>query len=129
MSYCRFGPDSDVYVYGGCDSIVCCACHLGPYDEASGYACNEFTGNNKEMLAHLVEHVKAGHKVPERAIQWLSREIDYQNSGWWRRMWISILSKLELKIMWGWEYEMKFDGAIYDDEFEEPIVENKQNES
>ena len=71
MSYARFGPDSDVYVYAsgsvtGDDRIVCCACHL----IGGGYS----TLWPMAMVEHLRSHVAAGHRVPADAIAALDAE-------------------------------------------------------
>lgn len=61
MSYCRFGWDgSDVYVYESCSGgFDCCGCNLlGDYNCATP----------EEMIAHLIEHRKAGQFVPDYAI-------------------------------------------------------------
>jgi hypothetical protein len=62
MAICRFGSDSDVYVYycvtGG---ISCQRCHLTP-------GVFEFKASNEgEMIAHLEQHRAAGHAVPDEA--------------------------------------------------------------
>jgi hypothetical protein len=65
MSYCRFGADSDVYVYPSFSGIVCCACRMGqdePMDAAA-------------MLAHLRLHERGGDVVPGYAIERLMDEI------------------------------------------------------
>jgi hypothetical protein len=74
MSYCRRGPDSDVYMYEVEDAqdefwIVCDDCSLMETGDAwytlPGYA-----------LAHLEYHRSKGHKVPEAALQRLREEIE-----------------------------------------------------
>lgn len=59
MSYCRFAWDnSDVYVYEGERGFECCGCKLH----------NSFRSNSElGMIVHLVEHLIAGHTVPEYA--------------------------------------------------------------
>lgn len=71
MSFCRFGDDSDVYVYQSADAhrrgyYVCCACRLGPGDDESGWD-DWRTRRRSEMEAHLREHEARGHKVPSKA--------------------------------------------------------------
>jgi hypothetical protein len=60
MSYCRFSH-ADVYVFlavGG--YLECCACRL---DE------NNWThASTDAMVAHLREHIAAGHVVPDDVI-------------------------------------------------------------
>ena len=68
MSYCRFGYDgSEVYVYSGADGIVCCGCRLDPIEQTTFEL-------HSEMIAHLLEHRKAGHVVPQYAIDTLLEE-------------------------------------------------------
>lgn len=63
MSFARFGPHSDVYVYGSVHGgVVCCGCMLGYHgDEAT------FHGPNG-VMDHLAEHERAGHVVPPDTI-------------------------------------------------------------
>lgn len=74
MSYCRFS-DGDVYMFehvsGG---IECCGCLLqkGPED-LFGAILNFAT--RSQALAHLEEHRRAGHDVPEYAIARLREEL------------------------------------------------------
>ena len=66
MNLCRFGPESDVYVYESDEGMECCGCYFG----------NGWTHPNPEaMTAHLRKHVAAGHKVPPHVFDLLS---DYQ---------------------------------------------------
>ena len=69
MALCRFGSDSDVYVYysthGG---IECCGCRLGG-DRMVNVA------TEAEMIVHLEEHRRTGHRVPDEAFQDLRAEI------------------------------------------------------
>ena len=67
MAYCRFGDDSDVYMYedirGG---LTCIRCVL---------KMNEIRfATIDEAIFYLKEHIKFGHKVPEEAIQELEAE-------------------------------------------------------
>lgn len=69
MSYCRFGPDSDVYVIesGDENGDSCWVCFCG--DES-------FQGSGRmEMLGHLAEHIVKGDKVPVGALNRLWQEI------------------------------------------------------
>lgn len=72
MSYCRFAwGGSDVYVYEGSTGITCCGCSLGGCD----------TEEPEEMIAHLAQHRRAGHVVPEHAITALWNDIPGKGSG------------------------------------------------
>lgn len=105
MSYVRFGADSDVYVYphvGG--GFECCGCRLAekiktiategckadplfgdmePCGKCNGKGCDAcmMHGNfprlqtRSEAIAHLQDHIKAGHKVPDYAIEGLQQEL------------------------------------------------------
>jgi hypothetical protein len=60
MAWLRPSDECDVYVFenfGGW--IECCRCHLTQPDP--------MLDTVEEMLAHLEEHRKAGHKVPSKA--------------------------------------------------------------
>jgi hypothetical protein len=72
MSYCRFGPDSNVYVYMSADDrLHCCWCHLVNLS-ANG---KDFAAKDRrEMVGHLREHLEAGHRVPAEAIADLESE-------------------------------------------------------
>ena len=56
MSYCRFGTDSDVYVFKSGDIWICSGCKLTSDDS--------YFKTLKELREHLQIHEKAGHKVP-----------------------------------------------------------------
>lgn len=59
MSYCRFGPDSDLYVYpdvGG--YFCCCAC---PFLDDLG---SERLYTIEGLIEHLRLHEEAGHRAP-----------------------------------------------------------------
>lgn len=73
MAYCRFGPDSDVYlyasIYGGVD---CCGVHEGE---------GSFRTNSvDEMIEHLHQHEAKGDKVPPRVIPRLKEEKEWIES-------------------------------------------------
>lgn len=66
MAICRFGDESDVYVYEDVDSgFTCCGFVL--VDRAS---VNLRTAS--EMIAHLKEHLGSDHKVPTIAFEELT---------------------------------------------------------
>lgn len=68
MSYCRMGEDSDVYIiYNIQGYYECVACKLG---DKTHYTCDI----PQDMLDHLLVHNRAGHKVPDRAIDRLVGE-------------------------------------------------------
>ena len=81
MSYARFGDDSDIYMYGcddtkGAEIFECCSCGLAPKGESA-----HFYGYDN-AIAHIREHIKTGHKVPDDTIGYLEWERD---GGWERR--------------------------------------------
>jgi len=82
MSYCRFGSDSNVYVYTSSQGLECCACWL----DTGEWVDQDFLGttykvfqsdgsvqtlfqSNRGMIEHLNLHVEKGHKVPDRALE------------------------------------------------------------
>ena len=74
MSYCRFG-DGDVYVYESIlGTFVCDRCKLTAGDFMSG--------TRSGMIAHLEEHIEAGHDVPAYAIERLRAEIETEGDVW-----------------------------------------------
>jgi hypothetical protein len=101
MSYCRFGGDSDVYVFGTSvrefdadervvgskDVIECCGCILQErvwvddpswpfkgYLKAVGEIVEHAFDTPAEMIEHLERHRRAGHMVPEYAMERLREE-------------------------------------------------------
>lgn len=74
MSYARFGwGGSDVYIYldvGG--YLCCCGCVL---DKPWRY------DTTAEMLAHLDEHRRAGHCVPDDCVEELKADAA-ENDAW-----------------------------------------------
>lgn len=100
MSYCRSnGVDSDVYVIGTRDELECFGagweleesnpCHnramvpdwklidrkIVKLDTQHEMAETYRTNSRSEMIDHLKKHRQIGHKVPDRAIERLNREI------------------------------------------------------
>ena len=76
MSYCRFG-EGDVYVYESIlGTFVCDRCKL----EAGGFMYE--SKSRSGMIAHLEEHIEAGHDVPAGAIERLRAEIETEGDVW-----------------------------------------------
>lgn len=70
MSYCRFGNDSDVYLYMHVDGQhVCCSCRM--LDERP----DVYMYNAQSALMHLKGHKTAGHRVPKYALTALEAEL------------------------------------------------------
>ena len=66
MAICRFGDDSDVYVFYNIDGgIECCGCRLS---DVSGFNARI----EAEMIAHLEQHKTADHRVPLEAFEELA---------------------------------------------------------
>jgi len=62
MSYARWSETSDVYVYAHyMGHVECCGCLLDDSNRAFGSA--------EEVVAHMQEHVEAGHKVPPHLLE------------------------------------------------------------
>lgn len=77
MSYARFGPDSDIYVYLHVDGYLhCCACLL-PDDSRDSFTCN----TTDDMITHLRDHATAGHRIPDHTRPALERDRD-ENDRW-----------------------------------------------
>ena len=86
MSYCRFGDDSDVYLYDSFNgNIVCCVCRLTPLERGEFTSldgttntvyCREDTylSSPTKAIRHLRKHRRAGHMVPRYAFRRLRRE-------------------------------------------------------
>jgi hypothetical protein len=81
VSYCRKnGDDSDVYLIATAEDSrgfwSCIGCDLAA-PKFFGYCEVKFTeiDNLQEVLAHLEKHRESGHKVPERALERVRKEI------------------------------------------------------
>lgn len=77
VPYARWGPDSDVFLFGGVAHpppddvhvIVCCGCLLIREDEEDWLMSPSLDFETKQgILDHLSEHEAAGHVVPDSAI-------------------------------------------------------------
>jgi hypothetical protein len=77
MSYSRFAPDSNVYVFMGTgDKLHCCRCPLDPV----GFSMEFIADNPRDMIDHLQRHKEAGHLVPDETIAALEREAQQLDS-------------------------------------------------
>lgn len=72
MAFCRFGDDSDVYVFDDSETLTCCWCQL--------LQDRDFNGTYLEMKEHLLAHRAAGHKVPDYAISRLEVEANVKQT-------------------------------------------------
>ena len=68
---------SDVTILNTGNALVCLDCSFGKTPEGGDYQC----GRSEEMLAHVREHVGAGHRVPARAFGRLE-ESRHQEERW-----------------------------------------------
>lgn len=68
MSYCRFS-DADVYLYRSSRGVECSWCPLHP-----GITILTFE-RYSDAIAHLDEHVAAGHDVPDYAFDGLRSDM------------------------------------------------------
>jgi hypothetical protein len=70
MAYSRF-YDSDIYIYPSVSGhIECAACYLNePEDEYSLFSSSVNITNDDQLRAHLEEHAKASHDMPENLLQ------------------------------------------------------------
>lgn len=83
MSYCRWGPDSDVYVYATERVIkddrvetwwVCAGCELFADNPSIGIG-PIYAPTLDALRDHLQRHRAAGHKVPDAAFERIDREM------------------------------------------------------
>jgi hypothetical protein len=79
MSYCRWSDDSDVYIYevvaGG---VECCACWLLNPQPGTAPAIDRPSARimtRSALIAHLLEHRAAGHKVPAGLIDGIREDL------------------------------------------------------
>lgn len=70
MSYCRFGPSSDLYVVATADGYQCISCRLLK-EEYTTWSCNDV----KQLYIHLLDHRDLGHQVPVNAFKRVMAEI------------------------------------------------------
>lgn len=79
MDYCRFGRDSDVYLYestsGGWE---CCRC---PLKSVPGAAESEAFNSIEDVIAHMHAHSKVGHRVPDKVFEDLEMERERLDGG------------------------------------------------
>ncbi len=76
MSYCRFGSDSDVYMYVRAEGIECCGCKLQKFGDGKRFPLLNSTA---EAIGHLEDHETAGQLVPQYAYDELKSEATNEN--------------------------------------------------
>jgi hypothetical protein len=80
MSWVRWGIDSSVYIFDHTDlGPVCFACLL--LERHNGNDRHYATTEADDMIAHLAEHRRAGHVVPDWLPQHLRDTWDREQSG------------------------------------------------
>lgn len=73
MAYARWSIQSNVYVYDNVyGGTTCCGCLLAERPGVGDYHAD----THAEMIAHLHEHVKQGHLVPQYTFEELSTTPD-----------------------------------------------------
>lgn len=77
MAYSRFF-DSDIYIYAHVGGwIECAACWLNERsDEYSLFSMSEEIYDDQHLIAHITEHIKAGHDVPEGLLPMILEDKD-----------------------------------------------------
>jgi hypothetical protein len=62
MSFCRWDADCNLYIFENMESqYECCACIA---NGGNTWEC----GTREEMIKHVREHIRLGHKVPDWVI-------------------------------------------------------------
>lgn len=89
MSYCRFGPESDVYVIGILDGFECLNCKLLPEEYGSWHGKTRM-----ELFNHFMDHKDCGDKVPHSAIIRLTKEISAIPQDHWENEFKALMRKL-----------------------------------
>jgi hypothetical protein len=74
MSYTRFSEDSDTYTLSGMAGFICVSCRLTTPSENRTHDNQTFV-TMKELVEHLLLHMKYGHKVPRGDLKRLYREM------------------------------------------------------
>jgi len=104
MSIVRVSLDSDIYIFGGMSGVECYCIRNGryggremecmdggvfilPYDNID--ECSLSKENVNKLIAHVQEHIDAGHKVPAHVIPTIRREF----------LWSSWLYKIYCRVM------------------------------
>jgi hypothetical protein len=89
VSYCRFGPESDLYVVGVGDGYQCINCKLMPSEYAS------WSGKTRtELFNHLMDHKDCGDKVPLSAITRIAEELSNIPQEHWDNEFNALMRKL-----------------------------------
>jgi len=78
MSYCRSnGDDSDVYLVMTGHGLLCFGAGWRLEETHPVHKDSLTITSRTEMIRHLGAHQAAGHKVPDRAFDRLSEEVEY----------------------------------------------------
>lgn len=72
-TYSRFGEDSEVYIY--VDSTLGALCYSCPFDCSEVDPRSRTLHDAAEILEHMEEHMRAGHKVSRAALDKVKAEL------------------------------------------------------
>lgn len=79
MSYCRIGPDSDIYVIrtlaGHWECVSCTVVQPLGLHSATIFTL-------KALKRHVAHHKAMGHKVPDYAVQRIDKELAEEEQEW-----------------------------------------------
>lgn len=90
MSYCRFGPESDLYVVAILDGYECLNCKLMPEEYGAWHGKTRM-----ELFNHFMDHKDCGDKVPMSAIVRLTKEISAIPQEHWENEFKALMGRLE----------------------------------
>lgn len=66
MSFCRWGPDSDLYLFEATEGFVCCGCPINNISIT--------LDSLEELINHVKIHITKGDKVPDYVLPELIEE-------------------------------------------------------
>lgn len=89
MSYCRFGPDSDVYAIAMLDGYECLNCKIIPEEYSSWHGKTRM-----DLFNHFMEHRANGDKVPLDAITRITEEISLIPEEHWENEFNALMARL-----------------------------------
>lgn len=79
MAYTRFTKDSDTYTMAAMAGFMCVGCLLAPKNILRGTELDSHESQSfvtlRELVEHLLLHMKHGHKVPRKELKRLYRDI------------------------------------------------------
>ncbi len=73
MTYCRWHPDIDVYLFMAIDDqLDFCHCSVGLPGKRADFVVRD----HRDMLSHLGMHLEVGHRIPVEAIGTLKSQTE-----------------------------------------------------